>query len=176
VIKNYLKMQLTSPILRLFSQLRELLDQLSDEAYSRPIGLLSGATVGQHIRHIIECFQELEGGYHAGFVNYDLRKRDRRLETDRAFVLRQLILAEQVIGKADKPLQLQATFDEGVDVAFSSTYYRELLHNLDHAIHHMAMIRVGLSSIPDIVLPEDFGVAYSTLKFRTRLPTNIQTA
>jgi hypothetical protein len=160
-------MHLQSPILRLFSQLGELLEQLSDEEYCQPIDILSGATVGQHIRHIIECFQELDEGYPEGIVNYDLRKRDRRLETDRDLVFLQMVFVESDLGKPDKSLKLHATFDEGVEVALSSTYHRELMHNLDHAIHHMAMIRVGLTAIPGVVVPEDFGVAYSTLKFRT---------
>lgn len=160
-------MHLKSPILRLFSQLGELLEQLSDEQYCQPMDLLSGASVGQHVRHIIECFQELEDGYLNGEVNYDLRKRDRRLETDRDFVFLQMVFVESALGKPDKPLKLQAACDEGVAVTLSSTYYRELMHNLDHAIHHMAMIRIGLAAIPGIALPEDFGVAYSTLKFRT---------
>ncbi|HVU83277.1 MAG TPA: hypothetical protein VHC50_00460 [Puia sp.] len=155
-----------SPILRLFSQLGELLEQLSDEQYCQPIALLSGATVGQHIRHIIECFQELEEGYSIDRVNYDLRKRDRRLETDRDLVFLQMTFVESALAKPDKSLKLHAAFDEGVEVTLSSTYYRELMHNLDHAIHHMAMIRVGLTAMPGIALPEDFGVAYSTLKFR----------
>jgi len=159
-------MHLKSPILRLFSQLGELLEQLSDEQYCQPMDLLSGASVGQHVRHIIECFQELEDGYCSGDVNYDLRKRDRRLETDREFVFLQMVFVESALGKPDKPLKLHAAFDEGVEVTLSTTYDRELMHNLDHAIHHMAMIRIGLTAIRGIALPEGFGVAYSTLKFR----------
>jgi hypothetical protein len=161
-------MHLKPPILRLFSQLGELLYQLSDEAYVRPMEILSGATIGQHLRHIVECFQELEESYDEGEINYDLRKRDRRLETDRAFVFRQMDLTQNALDKPDKPLILHAAFDEGVEVTLSSTYYRELMHNLDHAIHHMAMIRAGLTSMPSVILPEDFGVAYSTVKYRTR--------
>ncbi|HVU54516.1 MAG TPA: hypothetical protein VHD83_05645 [Puia sp.] len=159
-------MHLKSPILRLFTQLGELLGQLSDEEYCQPIAILSGATIGQHVRHILECFQELEAGYYRGDVNYDLRKRDRLLETDRELVFLQMAFAEGALRKADKPLQLHAAFDEGIEAALSSTYYRELMHNLDHAIHHMAMIRIGVTAFPCVVLPEDFGVAYSTLKFR----------
>jgi len=160
-------MHIKFPVIRLFSQLAELLIQLSDEEYSRPIGLLSEASIGQHVRHVIECFQELTEGHPAGEVNYDLRKRDRRLETDRMFARSRMAFMESALGRSDKPMKFRAAFDEGVEVTLSSTYYRELMHNLDHAIHHMAMIRVGLTTIPSIALPEEFGVAYSTLKFRT---------
>jgi hypothetical protein len=160
-------MHLRSPILRLFFQLAQLLEQLSDEEYSMPVKALSGAAVGQHVRHVIECFQELEEGYPDGNVNYDLRKRDRRLETDRLFALRQINSVGSALERPDKPLTLHAGFDEGVEVTLSSTYHRELMHNLDHAVHHMAMMRVGLSAFSGIELPESFGVAYATLKFRS---------
>jgi len=160
-------MHLKSPILRLFLHLARLLEQLSDEEYTIPVKVLSGAAVGQHVRHVIECFQELEEGYIAGDVDYDLRKRDRRLETDRLFALMQMNSIGNTLERPDKPLKLHAAFDEGIEVILSSTYYRELMHNLDHAVHHMAMIRVGLSAFPGIELPESFGVAYATLKFRT---------
>jgi len=159
-------MQLRSAIIRLFSQLTYLLEQLSDEEYCMPVEALSGATIGQHYRHVIECFHELGEGYDCGDVNYDLRRRDRRLETCRQSAIRQLKFAEDTLGKADKPLRLHAAFDEGMNVCIVSTYYRELLHNLDHTVHHMAMIRLGLSAISGIRLPESFGIAWSTLKFR----------
>jgi len=161
-------MQLRSAILRLFTQLSELLERLSDEEYCMPVAALSGATIGQHCRHVIECFQELEEGYHGGDVNYDLRRRDRGLETSCRLALRQLTLLGCALGKPDKVLWLHAAFDEGVAASLSSTYHRELLHNLDHAVHHMAMMRVGLTALPDIALPEGFGIAYSTLKFRKK--------
>jgi len=163
-------MHLRSAILRLFSQLAGLLEQLTDNEYCIPIAALSGSTLGQHFRHVIECFQELEEGYHGGDVNYDLRRRDRRLEMSRHLALREIGLVAAALGRADKPLQLHAAFDEGMDVSLPSTYYRELLHNLEHAVHHMAMIRIGLSAFPRIQLDESFGIAYSTL--RSRANTN----
>ncbi|HEY4206992.1 MAG TPA: hypothetical protein VGM31_09270 [Puia sp.] len=164
-------MHLKTPILRLFCQLGELLERLSDEEYCRPVPLLSGASVGQHVRHVIECFLELEEGRLTGDVNYDLRKRDRRLETDRQFAGMQMAFVQYAFGKPDRPLNLHAAFDEGVTIALSSTYYRELMHNLDHAIHHMAMIRIGVAEFSGVALPESFGVAYSTLKYRSNSPS-----
>jgi len=117
---------------------------------------------------VIECFQELEEGYLGGDVDYDLRKRDRRLETDRLFALMQMGSIGNTLDKPDKPLTLHAAVDEGKDISLSSTYYRELLHNLDHAVHHMAMIRIGASAFPNMSLPESFGVAYATLQFRAK--------
>ena len=48
-----------------------------------------------------------------------------------------------------------------------STLPRELLYCLDHAIHHKALIKVGLKEfgIEDYVNSK-FGIAYSTLRYR----------
>jgi uncharacterized damage-inducible protein DinB len=160
-------MQLSSAILPLFFQLADLLEQLSDEEYRQPMPVLSGATIGQHFRHVLECFQELERGYQDGDVNYDLRKRDRRLETDRAFAHRVMASIDSALRKPDKPLQLYAALEEGMEVSLSSTYYRELLHNLDHTVHHMALIKIGLSELPGIQVPDSFGVSHATIQHRS---------
>ena len=50
-----------------------------------------------------------------------------------------------------------------------SSFERELLYCLDHAIHHQALIKIGLKELhlSHLVSP-DFGVAYSTLRYRAR--------
>jgi hypothetical protein len=44
----------------------------------------------------------------------------------------------------------------------------EIAYNLEHTIHHMALIRVGLHELGDITLDDSYGVAPSTLKYRKR--------
>jgi hypothetical protein len=55
-------MLLTS-INRSLNELNHLLRQLSEKEYSNPCLELSNATIGEHIRHIIEMFQCLENQY-----------------------------------------------------------------------------------------------------------------
>jgi hypothetical protein len=38
------------------------------------------------------------------------------------------------------------------------------MYNLEHTIHHMALIRIGISEVSDIRLSENYGVASSTIK------------
>jgi hypothetical protein len=47
-----------------------------------------------------------------------------------------------------------------------TNYYREMAYNLEHTIHHMALIRTGINDVSRISVPENFGVAISTMKYR----------
>jgi hypothetical protein len=99
-------------------------------------------------------------------VNYDLRQRHRLLETDVDFARLQLERVGVGLERPDKPLVLEAAVEDGVLLRLSSSYYRELYHHLDHLVHHMALIRVGLLALEGITVPESFGVAHATMRFR----------
>jgi len=166
--KKNLLMYLHLAVKKVFEQLSETLQQLSPRQYVQAVNALRNATIGQHVRHIIELFIELDKGYDGGIVNYDQRKRDLRLETDIQFAMDTLIHFHLLLDKVDKPLVLEFDYSENSTeiVAVATNYQRELIYNLEHAIHHMALIRVGLCEVSDIVVPENFGVATSTIKHR----------
>jgi hypothetical protein len=162
-------MKLRLAVQAVFGQLAGSLCQLSPQDYSEPCKALSGNTVGQHVRHIIELFQALENGYLTGTVNYEKRKRDKTLETDRDLACLALDQIGDGLGKPDKPLLLEATYDESSDlpITLATNYFREIAYNLEHTIHHMAMIRIGISEVGSyLVLPENYGIASSTIKHR----------
>lgn len=161
-------MQLQVAVQTVFSQLSTVLGQLSKEAYTKPSIRLSHHSIGQHFRHIIELFQCLEEGYTAGVVNYENRRRDTRIETDKDFAASLLPDLYKRLQLADKPLVLEATYSDHSETLLSiqSNYIRELAYNLEHAIHHMALIRVGVEEVADLALPEHFGIAPSTVKHR----------
>lgn len=161
-------MLLKKPIQHVFVQLSEILKQLSDEEYCMQSQTLSNATIGQHLRHIIELFQCLETGYESGVVNYEKRKRDYRIETEKERAHHLLAELYEKLEKPDKELMLEAEdyCDTLETVTVSTNYYRELVYNLEHTIHHMALIRVGVNEVSMVELPEEFGVAYSTIKYR----------
>ena len=56
-----------------------------------------------------------------------------------------------------------------IPVLIPSNYYREVAGNLEHTKHHMAMIRIVITEISSVCMPESFGVAFSTLKFREQM-------
>jgi hypothetical protein len=161
-------MLLKQPVQHVFVQLSETLQQLSDEEYSQPSRILFNASIGQHTRHIIELFLCLEQGYQSGVVNYEKRKRDRDIETDRQFAIGLLKNIYQRIDRPNVNMVLEADDYDGemLTVSIPTNYYREVAYNLEHTIHHMALIRVGVNEVSEIVLPDEFGVAYSTIKYR----------
>ena len=161
-------MRLIQPIQNVFVQLKDALSQLSHAEYKQPSDVLFNATIGQHIRHIIELFQSLEMGYKTGIVNYENRKRDIRIETEKAFAAQLLNDISQNLDRANINLVLETEGyqDSGNCILISTNYYRELAYNLEHAIHHMALIRIGITEVSAIHLPQNFGVAFSTLKYR----------
>ncbi|MEP7236357.1 MAG: hypothetical protein ABI685_00765 [Ferruginibacter sp.] len=134
-------------------------------SYSVPCNALSHATIGQHTRHIIELYQCLIAGYVTGEVNYDNRKRDMLLENDIAAAVDAVKEIQLNLQQEDKTVKI---FCEDADnsVCIESNYYREVLYNLEHCIHHQALIKVALLSIKDIQIADSFGVAPSTLQYR----------
>jgi hypothetical protein len=161
-------MQLQQAVNNVFVQLSTTLDLLSQEQYVQPCKTLFNATIGQHVRHIIELFQCLENGYDEGQVNYEKRKRDLRIETEKDFAAGLLVEVHQGLNKENKDLQLEACYDEHEveSITIATNFYREVAYNLEHTIHHMALIRVGITEVSNIELPEEFGVASSTIKYR----------
>jgi hypothetical protein len=161
-------MHLQKAIQNVFVQLTASLELLNDSQYIYASKILSNASIGQHVRHIIELFICLEDGYAGGIVNYETRKRDIAIETQKDVANALLKKIYERLNKENKPLVLQATYNEDTDelIDFDTNYYREIAYNLEHTIHHMALIKVGIREVSDIEVPDDFGVASSTIKFR----------
>lgn len=161
-------MLLKQPIQNVFIQLTETLNQLTAEEYIQPSKTLFNASIGQHVRHIIELFLCLEKGCETGVVNYEKRKRDYQIETNKELAIR---LLKDIYHRLERPntdLVMEAEDYESTAevVAIPSNYFREIAYNLEHTIHHMALIRVGVNEVSTIELPQEFGVAYSTIKYR----------
>lgn len=147
------------------AQLLEAIRMIPDALYAQPLGVYGGSSVGMHFRHVIEFFQSLHAGVATGKVCYESRSRHKLMEESSAY-------ASGIFGELTSTLQLKdmpiaVVHMEGGMPAFevASTYYRELWYVLEHAIHHMALIKIGYTAL-DITLPADFGVAPSTIQYR----------
>jgi hypothetical protein len=149
------------------NDLVDLLQQLSDAEYSKPCPELSNASIGEHTRHIIEMFQCLENQYEFAIVNYDLRERNYRIQTETEFTITKIAEIKNNIDKPNKKLELQQIVD-AEEIRIESNYFRELLYNLEHCIHHQALIKVAIIQHSALCVNENFGVARSTIEYRNQ--------
>ncbi|MBL7803402.1 MAG: hypothetical protein JNL02_06685 [Saprospiraceae bacterium] len=153
-------------------QMAELLAALKPASFCTPLKILHGSSIGQHFRHILEFYTCLIEGCDSGMVNYGGRRREQRIEESPAAALAVLEYTMTIVGQLDEQttILVESEFsDRGSDnrPAYPSSIGRELQYAFDHAVHHLAIIRIGLeSSFPDLVVPANLGVAPSTLKYR----------
>jgi uncharacterized damage-inducible protein DinB len=161
---------MVSALKNLAQRLYDSLDQLTETQYRQQTQVLFHASIGQHTRHVIELFDQLEKGYETGLVDYDNRKRDLSIENDKKVALTLLHQMKFFPERDDKPLRLAVSFgaEGGQKTTIATNYNRELIYNVEHMIHHMALIRIGIKEVAGIELPADFGVAVSTLKYQAQ--------
>jgi uncharacterized damage-inducible protein DinB len=164
-------MQLFTATNAILDQLADLITQLSDEDFAKPVKALSHSTIGQHMRHTLEFFICLEQGYANGLVNYDKRTHNKMIEADRFLALHtiQKIKAFIVALKADQSLHLEVGYGLDADemIRVDTNYFRELIYNIEHAVHHMAIMKIGIKEVaPHVSLAADFGIAASTLRYK----------
>lgn len=151
-----------------------LLRALDDATYSRHLPAAFDASVGGHYRHCLDHFQSLLDALEAEEVNYDRRQRDPRIETQRDFAVsetRRIFRGCEAIADdwLARPIlvRTKVSYSDASAPAMPSTFGRELMYAVAHAIHHYALIGVmcGLMEVP---VPAGFGVAPSTLEHKER--------
>ncbi len=157
----------------ILDEARFYLQRTSAEAFSMPLTVYAGATIGQHTRHYIEFFQCLAESLEAAkpvadvVLDYDLRRRDKLVETEPRHALNvidSLAARLQVIKHSGKMWLNYTDYATGVTTLLPTSLERELHYNIEHTIHHFALIKIGLNLIsPCLKLPDGFGVAPSTI-------------
>jgi hypothetical protein len=150
-----------------FKQIIELLNQLNDNEYSYCHEELSNATIGEHTRHIIEMYQSLLKNYDSKVVNYDKRVRNVAIQTDKYIAINAIDSILENIDLENIEMTLQQGIDE-ITFQVKTNYFRELLYNLEHSIHHQALIKVAVLKNKNIQICPEFGVAKSTIEYRTQ--------
>ena len=127
--------------------------------------------VSSQIRHILEFYECFLDGAPAGRINYDARRRDMTIETNRGVALARISsIIKRLSGfpVSEAPLMVHAEDADGLgqeDPYLPSSTARELMTLSGHTIHHFAIIALtlrahGLTTHPDL------GVAPSTLRYR----------
>lgn len=157
-------------------RLTHLLLKMSNGEYSKSCHLLFGASIGQHTRHIIEIYLELIQGQKNNEICYDNRIRNVLFETDVLAAIEAINLIKANIESIqDSPVKLKANYsDSEISIQLNTTFFRELAYNLEHSIHHQALIKVALKELGKLdFIDENFGVASSTIRFKKETIKNV---
>jgi len=157
----------------LLEECMEVLERLGVDDYARPVEVLDGSSLGMHYRHVIEffgCLFKTEVAQEGVVkVCYDHRERDLRIERDLDYALG---LSRGLVhrlrdGITQTRLELIIETDQGAPLAVETNLERELAYNLEHLVHHMALMRIGVKSLqPGFSISNHFGLADSTRRHR----------
>lgn len=151
----------------------QLMSRLTTGQYTQPHSDCYDSTIGGHVRHNLDHFFCFVEGGQSGKVDYDARERDECMENDPDYAATQMEAVIQFIESLasrnlDQPLQVKmdsGTNHPEMESWSQSSLRRELQFLISHTIHHYALITT-LCFREGIDLPENFGVAPSTLSYR----------
>jgi len=150
-------------------EIESVLKNMGELNYKTSIKLLSGGTIGQHVRHILEFYLSLVNGTKVGKINYDKRERNLLLESDIKFGIFTIekICSNLYHIKQDKGIDLEGNYstEENEPIIIKSSLNRELAYCLEHSIHHQALIKIALIelNLQGLINP-NFGVAPATIR------------
>lgn len=150
-------------------QAQHLLSRLDSTQYAMPHSHCFGASIGGHIRHCLDHYEQFLSGMQLGEVNYDARLRDKSIERDVAVALATIaslgLSLKDLDAKLDEHKDLMVRLDCGGDVPHwqRSSMGRELQFLVSHTVHHFAIIGIMCHAL-DVPLEPDFGLAPSTIK------------
>ena len=153
----------------LLEQALDLIERIDDVVYVSMSPLSPRGSIGGHLRHILDFYQNFVAGIESGRINYNLRQRGLLFERDRRFAIQTIsktIAALRSLPGLEVMGQLVVSTEENGDCApvwCESSVLRELDFLQSHTIHHYALIAM-LLRLHEIDPGEDFGVAPSTLK------------
>ena len=165
-------MDLQNTAVSVLDQLKSVVKQMSGDIFSQNIPSHE-ASIGEHTRHTIEFYQCLFEGMKGGTVNYDKRKRNIEIQLSPESAINAIneIIDQINNSDSDFKLTLEISYnmsDESTN-RINSSYKRELAYNIEHAIHHMAIIKsIIVENFKNIRLPQNFGIAISTVKYRNK--------
>lgn len=150
----------------ILTEQQNLLRKVSAKMYTQSIPSLDGSTIGGHTRHIIEFLEILLNSYHTNQINYDERQRNLELEKNPEQAIQAISEILSRINLPNKNLIMHQTVGT-VSLEIPTNFFRELLYNIEHCIHHQALIKVAFNEIKmSHLLNKNFGIAPSTIQYR----------
>lgn len=146
----------------------KLLQSITEEQYTNESAKPYFASVGKHIRHILDVFDCVFDGLPTKEIDLTARKRNELAEQNIAFGLsyfNEIINKLDALAVSDFDMQVSVTDDLGLGkVTANYTLQAVLMQANSHTIHHFASIGYIIANL-GIKLPDaDFGYNPTTQK------------
>ena len=152
--------------LQLWQDFIDLCQSLTPEQYTLKCRMLNGVSIAEHLRHSYEFYHCLLLGLDTKQLNYEDRARDRAIENNLPYAIERMIKLKSQLTSPLKDTIMELKSKEAQSSLVKTSLERELVYCLDHAIHHQALIKIGLKEQElSHLVSQDFGVAYSTLRY-----------
>ena len=153
--------------LQLWQDFIDLCQSLTPEQYTLKCKMLNGVSIAEHLRHSYEFYHCLLLGLDTMQLNYEDRARDRAIENNLPYAIERMKKLKLQLSSPLKDTVMELKSKEAQLSHVKTSLERELVYCLDHAIHHQALIKIGLKEQElSHLVSQDFGVAYSTLRYR----------
>lgn len=157
---------------RIYHQIFAITDQLTNEMYANKQPILNSSSIGGHVRHIFDFYSSIVYDCQECFLDYDKRKRNPEIELNIEVARDHFNKLIDCLDHVDETTIIEVVTDfseiQGSErPKVTSSIGRELMYAYDHAVHHLAIIKMGIhSTYPDIKIDSKIGVAPSTLKYQ----------
>jgi len=155
-------------------QIGELLSRMNDGQYTKELELYNGSCIGQHIRHIYDFYNSIVRSIEIGELDYADRERNPDIERYTHNAALNFMSLSKIIMSLDEDTLIDVVTEFGIDdlpnrKRVSTSIGRELLYAYDHAIHHLAIVKMGIqTNFPDFFIDAEIGVAPSTIKHKNK--------
>ncbi|GAB5550772.1 MAG: hypothetical protein Sapg2KO_03630 [Saprospiraceae bacterium] len=163
---------------QLTRQMIQILQRMDQSAYQQAVDIYEGSSIGKHFRHILDFYNCLLKGLPLGKIDYSDRPRNLEIECAPLIAAHHFSNALHELNdlSLEAPINVLSDFSEDYQterIFYASTIGRELAFIYDHAVHHLAIIKMGIKRVsPDFQLSSNFGIAPSTVKFTKDQCTN----
>lgn len=166
-ISDYGQILLVIQCIAVLRQGIDLIENLTDELFTRSGEQGEKSSVGAHFRHNLDFVTNFLRGLETGKLDYNTRERNLRVETNRQYAVlrfREAVLELENLTLEDLAKKILVRSETVENLWCESSAMRELEFLQSHTIHHYALIQTKLASF-GFAAPRDFGVAPSTLEF-----------
>ena len=124
------------------------------------------ASIGRHVRHIIDHFLAFRTGVASGCIDYNVRHRDSLYETQPQLAKETLTeLADWLknceLNQGDITVISEISVSHNESTRLTSNYQRELTYLINHTIHHVAYASL-LARLAGIDTADYLGLAPAT--------------